>query len=362
MHFAPKQQDFCLFPSYQLIILAITSFTLHYQVRTSQSTFQHKTPIVAVESVSFDDKELMVTGSVDGHIQGHIHHEGLLETVFKTKLPPTLFERLEILKVLGISPTLAIASCIGKGKKAKTNCIFSTLIIKKTEDGKIQTTHHQSHSSDSHCKLAKLFTAAKDVALLVTEVGQHGNCSLNIYTLCSAALAMRAPSSQMMKFRIKESIPLTDWVLDFSWIEQNITIAFCNSTIQTIPVSMKNHLKQQNDIAFTDYRRKLIFVGSETEVEEGYKEMVATSDIVAYDKHHEVIIIATADNEVQFWCNSALRGTISVNAKVTDLSICKSPPRDTDEPNEMFVAIGSQHGELLIIKWIWSDEQKMKER
>ena len=264
-----------------------------------------------------------------------------------------------------------------------------------------------------------------NVVLAAVEVSKYGDCSLNIYTLPSSSFELSPSSSSSssyqapanrgkLKFHIREAIALSEWVSDFCWIDKKIFVAFCDSTFQAISVSMRNERGEEKKKAekgrrgggggkgggvgqlISDFQRTLTFLSRDKEgahrenddvldpklerekILSSSEEVTFSSDIIAYDNFQTLTIVATKDDKIQLWQEKALKGSISVNAKVTDVAICKSPTLDLDgdkcgdddddddddegaeeeeekidECKEMLVAVGCQHGELLLIKWIW---------
>ena len=87
----------------------------------------------------------------------------------------------------------------------------------------------------------------------------------------------------------------------------------------------------------------------------GFDKVVVKSDIVAFDAVDKLLVIATSENELELWIDSTRRGSISSRGKIAALSILANSVSDSAGLREMFVAVGSQHGELILVKWIWRD-------
>ena len=319
------------------------------------SHYEHRAPVVDLKLVAFGDQELIISGGKDGVIQGHLHSGGSLKKVFETSLYPNASRALKFLTFTAFSDAVLAVGHIGTEKDFTANSHVGLLFIYAAEDRTFQTRNLSSHMNQTITLKAKSYkTSDKDLFMLVAETTDE--CHLNLYQLQEVGLVSqfieKGKTQRRIRFQRKQSILLDDWVSDFCWLDHFVTVTFSKTATCSFPVSFSNS-NDQDPAVVSDYQKLVMFVDHQGNCGPNQVDGIA-SEIVAYDVIENQIFVATKDKHIQFWRGGAFVGELKVDANVTSLSVSmREEQNQVETARETIVCVGSQHGELTVLKWLW---------
>jgi len=322
---------------------------------------QHKSAMIATKFLPFADSELMISGGKDGTIHIHNHNQGSIEKYFETKLSGKDPIHLLSMDVFPISEVALAISFAFRQQNAGPNSSFGVLMLRKIDGEKFTTALFVNPSISVNTLLAKFYKTDEELILVAAVSSPADECAMNFYSFPLSTLEGqwskkgKSLKQKPPKFKLQHACPLNDWPLDFEWLANAVTVKFCNIPSEIIHVGWKT-IETTETRAVSDFGRELIFINSPENLNSNQVGGL-DADITAYDVMDDLISIATANHDIQLWRGGKMIGKIQVDANVTCLAFSKASVAKTAAATRMkYIAIGSCNGELMLLRWVWSED------
>ena len=319
---------------------------------------EHNTSVVAMKSVLFHDTELIISGSEDGCIQGHNQHEGNMEKLFEVFISESDPVKMKFMDICQVSDSVVAICYVSTKAGIGSNSTTGVLTLKKSESGKVEVVPLAKQSLKRDTLLCKSYKTDQELILVSANTTSSDESFLNFEAIPLSSIQQQSEKKgkalqKQPKISLRHVVSLQDWPVDLEWHVNTVTVIFCNAQPEIFSVPLKTE-KTLGTGAVSDFREKLIFLEDHDKMWSEHL-LVAATDIVAYDIFQHSVLIASSDKSVQFWRRGKMIGRIAVDAKVTCLALSKASHITTLDQNLVFASLGTQSGELLTLKWIWSD-------